>query len=184
MFRDPHIAAKEKEIAHLRDELDKAQAKEKANIERLQKADEELTKARQQKTSRRTSPIPQPAPGRIPGINKTFRALKYKILNSHPIFWLILAAFVAFGGIQLFYYFTNIQEGVVTGKAYHREVTVCDADGFCTTTPEHWTVDIAYEGRTATWQVRSHTYNSLRRGHWFCYVDSMHPRSACKGPTE
>jgi len=84
-------------------------------------------------------------------------------------------------GLGIYHYATDIQEGVMTSKAYHPPQTTCDDDG-CTTTPESWTVDIAYEGQTATWTVDEAEYHRLQRGQWYCFTDLFHSGNNCHGP--
>lgn len=168
MFRDPHIAAQEKEIARLRDELAKAKADDKAMARKLMEAEAKL---RREKAKPAKNPFPR------------FSRPRWNFPRFHLIHWLIGAFVVAFIAYSVYHYFSDIQEGVVTSKEYHPARTTCDDDG-CTTYPEHWTVDIAYRGQTATWSVDESEYNRLRRGQWYCYTDLFHSQSNCDGPED
>ena len=176
MFRNPHIEAKEKENAELRDKLEEAKVSEQKKSQRLEKVEQELAEFRQSKRPK-SKPIPQPEPGRIP----SYRKWKFSLLR---IPWPFLAMGLIFLGLTIwwgFHYFTDIQEGVVTSKEHHPIRTICNDNG-CTTTPESWTVDIAYQDRTATWSISEDEYNHTQRGRWFCYTDMLHPRNNCGGP--
>lgn len=162
MFRDPHIAAQEKEIARLRDELHQAKSKDELTARKLKEAEEKLQRKEKRK--------------------KRFNPERWHFPRLGRIHWGVIAILTLLIGWNIFHYFGDIQEGVVTGKEYHREVTTCDGDGICSTIPEHWTVDIAYQGQTATWRITREEYGTLRRGQWYCYVDEFHSRGTCDGP--
>lgn len=201
-FRDNALASREREIARLREELEKARSNdgdlekqlaeaqleleiEKAKGGKIRRFFNEWSKSREKKRiaklSRRTFKPSRPA---APSWRSRRRGP-----GSHAIFLgLLLFAIVAIMGLNVYRYFTDIQEGVVTSKAYHPPETHCstDKDGHtsCTTYPEHWTVDIAYEGRTATWTVSEGEYRQVSQGDWYCYTDLFHEVESCHGPKD
>jgi len=180
MYRDPTLAAKEKEIARLRDELARAKADDEEMFEKVRKAEEELRRTKEKKASLKHSlsrrHFSMPAMPSIPAMPS------FHNLAIGGIFLFIVGMI----GLSVYQYFTDIQEGVVTSKEYHPPETRCttDSDGHtsCTTYPEYWTVDIAYRGQTATWSVSEGEYNQLDQGDWYCYTDLIHDASDCTGP--
>jgi hypothetical protein len=181
MFRDHGIASREKEIAQLRDAL--AESKER-NEDLQEDLEEAQTKSRRSNwfkdwlAHRREVKSRRRSYGRRFSFNRVF--------NVHVAFMaLVFLGITGMIGVGVYQYFTDIQEGVVTSKAYHPPETVCttDENGYtsCTTYPEHWTVDIAYEGQTATWGVSHGEFNELDRGEWYCYTDLLHSAEDCHG---
>lgn len=169
MFRDNKIAHYEKELLQLREELRAARADDEEMERRLREAEGKLRKAKEErKPFFRRSSHPR-------------RRLLSR-LNMHSLFIFgIIGTVVVLLGMGIYHYFTDIQEGVVTGKDYDPPRTVCDDDG-CTTYPESWSVTIGLDGRQAVWSVSEGEYNRLRRGDWYCYTDLLHSAADCHGP--
>lgn len=105
------------------------------------------------------------------------------------IFVAILAISTTVGivGYNIYHYFTDINAGYVVGHDYEPEHTTCsrDSDGHqsCTTWPESWSIDIAYEGRMATWHVDEHTYKTTPEGSWHCVTDLIRSECTATEPT-
>ena len=189
MFRDPTLAAKEKEIARLREELEAAKADDAELLTKVRKAEEELRKERAKKNEKKFS---WPSFRRRPKTRghdwSSFDRSFGRAWIMHKVFMGIVCALIlGVMGMSIYHYATDIQEGVITSKAYHPPETTCtttDGRTTCTTHPEHWSVDIAYEGRTATWSVSESEYNKLQRGEWYCFQDMFHSASDCQGEPE
>lgn len=162
MFRDPHIASQEKELARLREELRRVKSDDEEKLRKLQEAEARLAKEKAQKKRRFKWRLPT------------------DLHMLHVIGFVLALCMIVWG---VYHYFHDIQEGVVTSKEHHPARTICNDDG-CTHIPENWTVDIAYRGQTATWSVSEDEYRRLRRGQWFCFSDFLHPRSNCHGPDD
>lgn len=184
MFRDPTLAAKEKEIARLRDELEAAKADDAEMLSKVQKAEEELRKERAKKKRKFSWPSFRGRPKRRRNHFSSFG----RAWTFHKLFiGAVVVLMIGMIGFSVYHYATDIQEGVVTSKAYHPPHTTCTTTNgttTCTTHPEHWSVDIAYEGRTATWPVSEGEYLGLHRGQWYCYTDLFHPANDCQGSPE
>lgn len=189
MFRDPTLAAKEKEIARLKAELEEARANDDELEKRLADAETDLEIERAKGGHIKRFFAERRKNRQAREERRMFRRRRSSFFsgwNMHTtMIGLILLVVVGMVGVSVYQYFTDIQEGVVTSKEFHPEETICtsDSDGnvSCTTYDEYWTVDIAYEGRTATWRVSQREYNSLRRGQWYCYTDILHSASDCEG---
>jgi len=175
MYRDPTLAAKSKEIARLREELKKAQENDGDLERQLAEAEAALAKARAKKPRK-------PARQYRAEFNEAYRSFTRGMPNlSHSLLVCLLFFLL---GFCVYRYATDIQEGVVTSKAYHPPQTTCTTtDGVttCTTSAPSWSVDVAYEGRTASWHVSHDRFNSLQQGEWFCYVDIFHSADKCRG---
>jgi len=180
MFRDDNFASQERRIAELEEELSRVKAGNQENLKKLQTAQEKQRKAQEALRKERTKRIPKGTfRDRLPSLPK----LRW----SFPLPFTIAAMFVlacfCFVG---YHYFTDIQEGVVTGTEYHPPHTDCttDSDGHtsCTTHPESWSVDIGLAGRSASWPISHEEYRQLRLGQWYCYTDLFHSEDDCHGP--
>jgi len=190
MFRDETVARHERELAELRNKLESERA-------RAEKAEAEAAKARalaeeteaerklrggwfKQWLDRRAERKRNYDPYR-PGIFSGFRRLSL----VHILMGLGALLFAGFIILDVYHYCTDIQEGVVTGRDYHPPHTSCTTDSHghtsCTTIPEHWTVDIAFQGQSATWSVSESEYNRIHYGDWFCYTDMFHSEDNCHG---
>lgn len=191
-FRDSNLASREKEIARLKAELEEARANDEELEKKLAEAEADLEIERSKGgrikrffDERRKARMAREEAKMFRGRRRSF----FSGFNMHTAFiGLVILFMVGTIASSIYHYATDIQEGVVTSKEYHPEETVCTTDSdnnvSCTTYDEYWTVDIAYEGQTATWRVSRAEYNRLHRGNWYCYTDILHSADDCHGPED
>lgn len=199
MFRDENIARHERELAELRTKLDaereraeraEAIAKRVAEREAAEKAREEMDDAERKlrggwfkqwldsRAERRRE--------RSPSFGHVWGSAGYSTFDRSKVIPAIaLLLIIGVFSFNFYHYCTDIQEGVVTGRDYHPPHTSCTSDSHghtsCTTYPESWSVDIAFQGQSATWSVSEGEYNRLRYGDWYCYSDLFHSEDNCHG---
>lgn len=204
MFRDEGVARHERELAELRDKLE-------AERERAERAEEAARRAGAAETAARSRAEMAEAERKLRGgwfkqwldrraERKRERlswvgpsslgygwgtAGRRHIALPHVMMGFAFLAVVGLIALNIYHYCTDIQEGVVTGRDYHPPHTSCSTDSHghtsCTTYPESWTVDIAFEGQSATWTVSHSEYERTAYGDWFCYTDVFHSHDNCHG---
>jgi len=89
------------------------------------------------------------------------------------------------------------RDGYVVGKNYYPEHESCSWEETCTgsgstrsctsnyvchTVPPQWTLDIAYQGNSATWSVSESDYEATQYGEWFCARDLLHTDPCVQPP--
>jgi len=65
----------------------------------------------------------------------------------------------------------ELEAGIVTNKHYHEAYTTCTSSGkttVCTTHPERWTIVVANEGETGSFDVAQTTFDATNVGEWSC----------------